>query len=383
MKKLTIRLADDLHKSLLNLVEQKNDSINSYVIRLIEDDLSKNINLLRGCNNMIRDNISNILITQKINELKAIQDGIFKEYLVNDILSNSKIYEVMTASSLNHILIPGHSGSRDAKDEFDNEFEYKHFKKSSSNHSWTFNDFSDTSIAKLKNAKAVIFAHINDVDFHYPGKFDWYYSIPGDVMCEYLLKYTQSIQNSRKMINVSPNQLESRLNASKIIPSTQNGVYDKYLSAIYKASSELEELTGVKNLLTSNKFWELIVALELNHQVNPEQGGREGAHDAYDSDGNPYEYKVSKNHAWNFQDISDNVLNKYYNDKAIILAVVDKENIEVAHIYSADPEYVVPLLRKKLQDKIDRCLEKGSPIRRLQVSLSKSDLARINAKRLY
>ena len=383
MKKLTIRLSDDLHKNLSDLVKFKNNSINNYVISLIENDLSKNIKLLGGYKNMIMNNTTNVLVTQKINELKGIQDSIFKEYQVNDILSNSKIYEVMTANSLNHILIPGHSGSRDAKDELGNEFEYKHFKKSSSNHSWTFNDFSDTSIAKLKNAKAVIFTHINDVDFPYPGKFDWYYSIPGDVMCEYLLKYTKNIQNSRKMINVSPNQLESRLNASKIITTTQNGVYDKYLNAIYKVSSELEELTGVKNLLTSNKFWELIVALELNHQVNPEQGGREGAHDAYDSDGNPYEYKVSKTHAWNFQDISDNVLNKYYNDKAIILAVVDKENIEVEHIYSAEPANVVPLLRKKLQEKIDRCLEKDTPIRRLQVSLSKSDLVRVNAKKLY
>ncbi|NJI70314.1 hypothetical protein GSQ53_14115 [Clostridioides difficile] len=55
MKKLTIRLKDDFHKDLLDLVAFKNDSINSYVINLIKNDLSKNTNLLRSYDNMIRD----------------------------------------------------------------------------------------------------------------------------------------------------------------------------------------------------------------------------------------------------------------------------------------------------------------------------------------
>ena len=134
------------------------------------------------------------------------------------------------------------------------------------------------------------------------------------------------------MINVSPKQIETRLNLNKIFVPSNSGIYDKYLDDIYLASKQLQELTGIKNLLTSNKFWELIVALELDHSVNPEQGGREGAHDAYDAEGNPYEYKVSKTTSWNFQDISENVLNKYYNDKSIILAVVDKQEIELKEI---------------------------------------------------
>ncbi|MPM67073.1 hypothetical protein SDC9_113989 [bioreactor metagenome] len=344
-------------------------------------------------NNFINESLSNYNsfnyykydseINNCISTLKKIQDDIFKEYQVNDILSNSKIYEVITANSLGHILIPGHSGSRDARNSHGGEYEYKHFKESSSNHSWTFNDFSNTSIEKLKKAESIIFAHIDDINYPYPGRFDWYYSVPGDIMTNYLTNYTKSIQNSRKMINVSPSQIESRLNIKKIYTISNHGIYDKFLDSICNASSKLENLTGIKNLLTSNKFWELIVALKLNHQVNPEQGGREGAHDAYDIYGEPYEYKVSKSYSWSFQDISENVLNKYYNDKAIILAVVDKQQLKVESIYSASPEYVVPLLEKKLNDKKDRCKSKGTTIRRLQVSLSKSDLKRINAKKLY
>lgn len=381
MKKVTLRLDDDLHLKLSNYVSSIDTSINNYITNLIESDLCK-IKNLRG-ESLMNNYLKNKAIKKEINELKAIQDKIYEDYGVNDVLSNSKIYEVATANQLGHILIPGHSGSRDAKDEYDNEFEYKHFKESSSNHSWTFNDFSDTNIAKLRGTKSIIFAHINDVDYPYPGKFDWYYEVPGDMMSEYLLHYTQSIKNSRKMINVSPKQIETRLNLNKILVPSNSGIYDKYLDDIYLATRKLEELTGVKNLLTSNKFWELIVSLELDHTVNPEQGGREGAHDAYDAEGNAYEYKVSKTSSWNFQDISENVLNKYYNDKAIILAIVDKQEIEVREIYSADPKYVVPLLRKKLQDKIDRYLAKGTSIRRLQVSLSKSDLDLIKAERLY
>ena len=62
----------------------------------------------------------------------------------------------------------------------------------------------------------------------------------------------------------------------------------------------LEELTKkkpvlsfqVKNILTSNKIWEVITSVHLNHNVNSEQGGRKGSHDAYDKTGNQYEYKI-------------------------------------------------------------------------------------------
>src|SRR3990167_4004829 len=109
-----------------------------------------------------------------IKQLKQILGIFIKRFGFRELITNSKIFEVLIADSLDHILIPGHSGSRDAKDKSENEFEYKHYKESSSNHTWTFNDFSDTTIAKLITAKAVIFAHIQDMNTPFP-VFDWYY----------------------------------------------------------------------------------------------------------------------------------------------------------------------------------------------------------------
>jgi len=78
-------------------------------------------------------------LKELFNELKKIQSFFVEKYGVDDIYSNSKIFEILIANELNHILIPGHSGSKDAKDEDGNEYEYKHFKETSGNHSWTFN----------------------------------------------------------------------------------------------------------------------------------------------------------------------------------------------------------------------------------------------------
>ena len=103
---------------------------------------------------------------------------------------------------------------------------------------------------------------------------------------------------------------------------------------------------------------------------------------AFDSKGREYEYKVSKNHSWNFQDISENVLNKYLIDEAIILAVVNKENLIVTNLYKAKPVKVVKRLREKLKEKELRFKEEGKIIKRLQVSLSKGDLTKIDAQEL-
>ena len=48
--------------------------------------------------------------------LATIQAKFLKLFGVNDIFSNSKVYEVTIANELNHQLIKGHSGSRDAID---------------------------------------------------------------------------------------------------------------------------------------------------------------------------------------------------------------------------------------------------------------------------
>ena len=108
-----------------------------------------------------------------IARFKSIHAFFRDQYGVDDILSNSKLFEIIVANAINHKPIPGHSGSRDAKDTYDNEFEYKHFKETSSNHSWTFNDYSDSTIEKMKDY-TLIFAHINDADYDFPGVLDWF-----------------------------------------------------------------------------------------------------------------------------------------------------------------------------------------------------------------
>lgn len=316
-------------------------------------------------------------INKLIQELVLIQTEILHDYGINDIFSNSKFYEIIIANQLNHKPIPGHSGSRDARDENGNQYEYKHFKETSSNHSWTFNDYSNNLMNHMEEYK-FIFAHLNDKDYKYPGIMDWYYEVDGYIIGKYLKKATKSIKNARKMINVSSKQLEklgckksySDINQAK----NYSGRFKKQLVNISAISEKLEKLTKIDKILTSNKLYELLVALKLNHYVNPEQGGRKGSHDAVDRDMNTYEYKVYKKRTWNFQDISDAVLNKYYLDKKIILAVVDKTNLVVKEIYSVDPKDAVPKLKEKLQKKIDNLKKKGETLRRKQVSLSFTDI---------
>ena len=145
-----------------------------------------------------------------IEKLRNIQNFFLEKYEIDDIFSNSKFYEIIIANQLNHIPIPGHSGSRDARDKNGFFYEYKHFKETSSNHTWTFNDFTDNLISNMDKYK-FIFSHINDLDYPYPGIMDWYYEVPGEIIKEYLTEATKRIKNKRKMINVSSNQLEKWL----------------------------------------------------------------------------------------------------------------------------------------------------------------------------
>lgn len=325
--------------------------------------------------------IPKIAFYKLVEKYQKIQSDFMLKFSVDDIFSNSKIYEIVIANKLNHILIPGHSGSKDARDEEGNIYEYKHFKESSTNHSWTFNDFSDQTIEELKIAKSVIFAHIEDLNGDID--FDWYYEVSGEIVSNYLKEATLAIQNTRKMINLSSRQLEEKIGVRKIyVKKSIVGRYDEWIGNILTVCKEIESYTGTKGILTSNKIWEVLIAVELGHMVNSEQGGREGAHDAYDNDGGLYEYKISKTFSWNFQDISENVLNKYLLDTKIILAVVDKTKVKVLHIYSANSTTVVGLLRKKLIDKEKRFKLIGKQLRRLQVSLSKNDLGKIDAIKL-
>lgn len=316
-----------------------------------------------------------------IEEMRRIQQLFYKKFNIDDLWSNSKFTEVIIANCLNHKMIPGHSGSRDAKDDEDNIYEYKHFKKNSSNHSWTFNDFSDTTIEKLKYTKSVIFAHIDDDNF--PPSFDKYMEASGLQISRYLARETKKILNKRKMINVSAKQLYEResLTWQKVDQNSfANGLYRKELNEIFTFAKSLESLTKVKNLLTSNKIWEQIVAIELNHNINSEQGGRAGAHDAFDRSGNEFEYKVYAGSTWGFQDISDEVLNKYEKINGFILASVDKKTIKVKNIFKVDPKLAVPILRNKRDLKIKKS---NKQLRRLQESLNMKDLKAINAEKLF
>lgn len=317
-------------------------------------------------------------IDNLIQQLRQIQSEFYTTFGITDIITNSKIFEILIANSLDHILIPGHSGSRDAKNFEGNEFEYKHYKESSSNHSWTFNDFSDATIAKLLNTKAVVFAHIQDINISLP-KFDWYYEAPGRVISDYLTKSTQKIKNNRKMINISPNQIEKNLGLKKQTVGRSVGRYSPWIKRIINVASQIEKEVGTTGILTSNKFWEVLVALRLGHKVQSEQA----KHDAVDDSGNLYEYKVAKGSSWSFQDISSEVLRKYLSDKSIILASVDKNDFIVKKIYNADVKKVIKLLRRKLREKKQRYLFLGKEIRRKQASFNLRDLKSIRAKLVY
>lgn len=317
-------------------------------------------------------------LEELILDLKSIQAECKTKFGVEDIFSSSKFFESIIANELGHDLIGGFAGNKDAKDISGGEYEYKHYKESSCNHTWTFNDFSDSTIASLNNVKAVIFAHIDDSKKPYV--MDWAYTVPGKKMSAFLSVATQSIKNKRKMINVSPSQLELKLGIIKEpfqIPS--KGQYTNIIKDIFSVTGEIEKIVGTTNILTSNKLWEVLVSLNLKgHKVLSEQK----QFDAIDENGGLYEYKVSKSHSWNFEDISENVLAKFSKLSGVILAVIDKKNFLVTEIYLADPKITVKLLEKKLAEKMEKHKSTGG-LRRLQVSLSKGDLTKIGAKLIY
>ena len=322
---------------------------------------------------MSNDGVNNLIM-----QLRDIQTNFFKTFGVTDIITNSKIFEILIADSFGHDLIPGHSGSRDAKNEKGEEYEYKHYKESSSNHTWTFNDFTDTTISKLRKIKSVIFAHIQDEGVEFP-VFDWYYEVPGYVMADYLDQATKKITNNRKMINVGSKQVEEKIGLTRIkVEKDKTGKYRKWIEDIVDIILKIEKEVGTNGILTSNKFWEVLVALHLGHKVQSEQA----KHDAEDKDGNCYEYKVAKGTTWSFQDISSDVLKKYLSDKSIILATVDKDDFKVKNIFEADTKKIVKLLKKKLKLKEKRYKEKGKEIRRKQISLSKKDARSVKAKQI-
>jgi hypothetical protein len=161
-----------------------------------------------------------------------------------------------------------------------------------------------------------------------------------------------------------------------------NGKYAPELKKIFLSVKGLEEALGLKNLLTSSKLWELVVAERLGHFVNSEQGGRAGAHDAYDAEGRPYEYKVDQSVGWSFQDISDSVLEKYLNLEAFILAVVDKPNFRVEKIFRVDTKPLIDVIRAKRDEKARTYKLRQKEVRREQVSVGVRELNLVKAQRI-
>lgn len=296
-----------------------------------------------------------------INELKDLSDY-FSLFGIYDIYTNSKIYEVLMAVQFNHRIINGHAYTPDAYDKSDNFYEYKHYKLSSSNHTWTFNDFSTLTITKLKNVKSVYFAIINDEeDIPYVSKA---YIVPGIVVSKYLLDKTPEIHNKRKMINISEHQIIENMTYEIICPDVNWSC--KELENVFITANKIEKLINVKGILTSNKLWELLVACQLGHYINSDQK----KHDTYDNNEHTYEYKVSVTKRWTFQDISSNVLNSYLTDEKIVLAWVNKRDFIVEDIYLCDPAAIVAILEWKLEQRRKRFPE----IRRLSASIGVNDI---------
>lgn len=297
-----------------------------------------------------------------ISQLKFYASYFKQKRMINDIYTNSKIYEVVIAEQLQHTIINGHANSSDARDSLGNIYEYKHYKKTSSNHTWTFNDFSESTIQNISNINYVIFAEIDDTEII--PHISKMYKVPSKIVCTYLYKKTPQIKNKRLMINISPHQIESEM---QFYPATiPSFSFSNELKKIFETANAIEQLTNISSILTSNKLWELLVGMKLGHTINPEQY----KHDAVDQYGKTYEYKVYTRMSWSFQDISDRVLNGYLNDEAIILAIVDKQNFIVKKLYICNPDAIVKILYIKLQNK-QRAKKKMS---RLKETITQKDL---------
>ena len=342
---------------------------------------------------MLFNKVQKKLVLKSVESLLNIQKAFRNKYHVDDIFGNSKVFEIVIANRLDHILIPGHSGSRDCHDAKGNIFEYKHYKESSSNHSWTFNDYSQSIFDKMRKENYnIIYAHMNDTNglsrqafktetpniIQFPS-LDWYYEIPGFLMANYLEDKTKKISNARKMINVSCNQLEKYFDEQYNLRRTptikfNDGRYSDDLNLIFNEIQNLEKETKVVNLLTSNKIWELITSVYLNHNVNPEQGGRLGAHDAYDEYGNQFEYKISKSESWNFQDISEAVLEKYKSVEGFILVTKNVETMSINTIFNCGNN-LLDKIKEKMKAKANKYEAEGKPLRRRQISLTKNDIS--------
>lgn len=302
-----------------------------------------------------------MVLKDMLNRLKYLSDC-FAKNRIYDIYTNSKIYEVLMSEQFGHELVNGHANTPDARDELGNLYEYKHFKMSSSNHTWTFNDYSAQTIQKLQKIKTVYFTVIDD-SYVIP-QITEVYCVSGQEVAHYLWMNTPHIINARRMINISVSQIINQMCYKKI--TINNVQHSELLLNVFETIHEMETAFNITGLLTSNKLWELLVAFELGHNINSEQK----KHDAFDTNGNTFEYKVAIRPLWTFQDISDNVLDSYLDDYGIVLAIVDKRNFIVKRIYVCNPRMVIKILQGKMFIKS----QTGREIRRLSATIGMNDV---------
>ena len=310
--------------------------------------------------------------------LKQLQEEFGKLTGEYNIFSNSKFYEILIANHFEHRITIGSHGP-DATN-LQTKVEYKHYKESSSNHTWTFNDYSDETLSALID-RTIYFVHINDVTNADPFTYiDWYYKADGNVIASYIKNKSKELKNTRKMINISSLQLESDCNIEKINvdSSSSEGEYAYFISEIHKNITKLEQLTDSSNLLTSNKFWELFLAVFLGHSINSKQGGKDGKHDAFDKTDKKYEYKISTTYSWIFEDISDNVIENMQNLDGIYLATIDKRTFERKKVYLLDTKKTLSYIKIKRNHLLAQKLREKKTVKRLNVSISKKELKEQN-----
>lgn len=303
-------------------------------------------------------------------ELKNIQEEFGKLTNEYNIYSNSKIYEIIIANLFGHNIVAGTHG---ADAQYSGKYyEYKHYKESSSNHTWTFNDYTDETIMKLES-NTVLFVHINDVAFSNPFNYiDWYYEVSGDVIAKYISKWSNNSDNKRKMINISASQLETECSATRIYVNSDSskGCYSNFIYKIFLCITNLEKMTKTTNLLTSNKLWELFLSNILGHKINSKQGGIGGKHDAEDNKGQKFEYKISQVSSWIFEDVSDNVIENMRLLDGIYVAKIDKRYFAVNEVLLLDTKNTMDFIKEKRDKMIADKQKNNKAIRRLSVSVS-------------
>ena len=303
-------------------------------------------------------------------ELRNIQEELGNLTGEYNIYSSSKIYEIIIANMFGHNIVTGAHGA-DAQ-SYNDYYEYKHYKESSSNHTWTFNDYSQDTLDKLKS-KTVFFVHIDDVKHNNPFDYiDWYYKVSGDVIADYISNWAKKSDNQRKMVNISALQLEKNCEVNKIYPTNDcsNGHYSVYIKRIFECINYLEKMTYTTNLLTSNKLWELFLANKLGHRINSKQGGIGGKHDAEDFNNRKFEYKISQTKSWVFEDVSDAVIDNMRLLDGIYVATVNKRYFTTRGIFLLDTKKTMDFITRKRDAMIKKKKKENKPIKRLNVTIS-------------